>query len=115
MICGSEEVSLWLGGSIGSLYHCTDCHYVGPIVLETDAQQPFADQFVSFWDLVEGGSFWSETGISNQMLFQMRLQRAAACSASLPYFLSCLPIIMRSGCVSYPIALKKSEDCSFHL
>ncbi|TMI57230.1 hypothetical protein E6H14_07530 [Candidatus Bathyarchaeota archaeon] len=40
-------------------------------VLETEARQPFADQFMSFWDLVEGGSFWSETGISNQMLFQM--------------------------------------------
>ena len=71
MICGSEEVSLWLGGSIGSLYHCTDCHYVGPLVLETNAQQPLEDQFVSFWDQVEGGSFWSETGVSNQMLLQM--------------------------------------------
>jgi len=71
LVCGSEEVYLWLGGSIGSLYHCTDCHYVGPVVIEIDTQQPFADQFVSFWDLVEGGSFWSETGISNQMLFQM--------------------------------------------
>jgi len=44
---------------------------ISAIVLETDAQQPFADQFVLFWDLVEGGSFWSETGISNDMLFQM--------------------------------------------
>src|SRR5207249_1464796 len=44
---------------------------ISAIVLETDAQQPFADQFVLFWDLVEGGSFWSETGISNEMLFQM--------------------------------------------
>jgi hypothetical protein len=32
--------------------------------------QPFADQFALFWDLVEIGSFWSETGISNQKLFQ---------------------------------------------
>jgi len=57
LVCGSEAVFLWLGGSIGSLYHCTDCQYVGPVVMETDARQPFADQFVSFWDLVEGGSF----------------------------------------------------------
>ncbi|OLE71670.1 hypothetical protein AUF78_01135 [archaeon 13_1_20CM_2_51_12] len=71
MVCGSDEVFLWLGGSIGSLYHCTDCQYIGPVVLETDAQQPSTNQFMSFWDLVEGGSFWSETGISNQMLFQM--------------------------------------------
>src|SRR5712692_1911726 len=35
--------------------------------------------------------------------------------ASSPIFLSCFPIIMRSGCVSYPMALKNSEDCSFHL
>src|SRR6267143_4933408 len=34
---------------------------------------------------------------------------------SLPYFLSCFPIIMRSGCALYPMALKKSEDFSFHL
>jgi len=71
LVCGSDEVFLWLGGSIGSLYHCTDCQYIGSVVLEIDAQQPLTNQFMSFWDLVEGGSFWSETGISNQMLFQM--------------------------------------------
>jgi hypothetical protein len=70
LVCGSEEVFLWLGGSIGSLYHCTDCNYVGPVVIETDTQQLFEDQFGSFWDLVEEGSFWSETGIANHMLFQ---------------------------------------------
>ena len=70
LVCGSEEVFLWLGGSIGSLYHCTDCQYVGPVVIETDAQQVFGNQFVSFWDLLEDGSFWSETEIANQMLFQ---------------------------------------------
>jgi hypothetical protein len=71
LVCGSEEVFLWLGGSVGSLYHWTDCQYVGPAVIETVAQQPFANQFVYFLDLVEGGSFWSETGIPNRMLFQM--------------------------------------------
>jgi len=70
LMCSSDEVSLWLGGSIGSLYHCADCNYVGPIVVETDAQQPFTDPFVSFWDRLEEGSFWSETGISNRTLFQ---------------------------------------------
>jgi len=70
LVCGSDEIVLWLGGSIGSLYHCTSCHYVGPVVIETDAQQVFGDQFVSFWDLVERRSFWSETGIANHMLFQ---------------------------------------------
>ncbi len=39
-------------------------------MIETDAQRPFADQFVSFWDFVEEGIFWSETGISNHMMFQ---------------------------------------------
>ena len=70
LVCGSDEVFLWLGGSIGSLYNCPNCHYVGPVVIETEAQQVFGDQFVSFWDLVEDGSFWSETGIANRMLFQ---------------------------------------------
>ncbi len=69
-MCGSDEVVLSLGGSTGSLYHCTDCHYVGPVIIETDAQQVFGDQFVSFWDLAEDGSFWSETGITNHLLFQ---------------------------------------------
>jgi hypothetical protein len=70
LICGSGKVFLWLGGSTGSLYHCTDCDYAGPSVVETDAQHVFGDRFVSFWDLVEDGSFWSETGIANHMLFQ---------------------------------------------
>ncbi len=70
LVCGSDEVFLWLGGSIGSLYHCANCHYVGPVVIETEAQQVFGDEFVSFWDLAEDGSFWSETGIANHMLFQ---------------------------------------------
>ena len=69
-VCGSDEVVLWLGGSIGSLYHCTNCHYVGPVVIEIDAQQSFGDQFVSFWELVDNGSFWRETGIANHMLIQ---------------------------------------------
>jgi len=71
LVCGSDEVFLWLGGSIGSVYDCTDCLYIGPVLLETDAQQPLTDQFLPFWGLVEEGSFWSETGISNQMLFRM--------------------------------------------
>jgi hypothetical protein len=70
LVCGSEEVVLWLWGCTGSLYHCTDCQYVGPVVVETDAQQVFGREFVSFWDLVEDKSFWSETGIANHMLFQ---------------------------------------------
>ena len=70
LVCGSDEVFLWLGGSIGSLYHCTDCHYIGLVVIETDARQPFRDQFVLFRDHVEEGTFWSETGIVNEMLFQ---------------------------------------------
>jgi hypothetical protein len=70
LVCGSDEVVLWLGGSIGSLYHCTDRQYVGPVVIETDSQEVFGNQFGSFWDLVEDRSFWSETGIANRMLFQ---------------------------------------------
>src|SRR6266567_1849435 len=49
---------------------CEDCGYVGPIVIETDAQRSFAGHFVSFWDRLEEGSFWSETGIANHTLFQ---------------------------------------------
>ena len=60
LVFGSDEVFPWLGGSIGSLYHCTDCHYIEPVVIETDARQPFGDQFVLFWDHVEEGTFWSD-------------------------------------------------------
>jgi hypothetical protein len=70
LVCGSDEVFLWLGGSIGSLYRCTDCHYIGPVVIETDVQRPLGDEFAPFWDHVEEGTFWSETGIANEMLFQ---------------------------------------------
>lgn len=70
LVCGSDEVVLWLGGSIGTLYHCTDCQYVGPFVVETDLQQELGDCSGPFWDLVENGTFWSETGIANDMLFQ---------------------------------------------
>ncbi len=34
LVCGSGEVSLWLGGSIGTLYHGPECQYTGPIVIE---------------------------------------------------------------------------------
>ncbi len=36
VVCGSDEVLLWLGGSIGALYRCPECQYVGPIVIEGD-------------------------------------------------------------------------------
>ena len=70
LVCGSEEVVLRLGGSIGSLYRCTDYQCVGPVVVETNAQQVCGHEFVSFWDHVEDKSFWSETGIANHMLVQ---------------------------------------------
>jgi hypothetical protein len=70
LVRGSDEVFPWLGGSLGSLYHCTNCHYLGPIVIETDAEQVFEDRFGLFWNSLEEGSFWSETGIGSPMLFE---------------------------------------------
>ena len=39
VVCGSDEVLLWLGGSIGALYRCPDCQYVGPIVIEGEERE----------------------------------------------------------------------------
>lgn len=35
-ICWMEGMILWLGGYTGTMYRCTKCGYVGPIVIERD-------------------------------------------------------------------------------
>lgn len=69
MICGSDKVLLWLGGSIGTLYHCADCHYVGPVIVET-AEEISEDRVDGRWNPFRDGTFWSETGIGNRSLFE---------------------------------------------
>ncbi len=34
VLCGSDGVFLWLGGSIDLLYHWAECQYMRPIVIE---------------------------------------------------------------------------------
>jgi predicted RNA-binding Zn-ribbon protein involved in translation (DUF1610 family) len=34
--CGSVDVTLWLGGKLGTIYFCKECGYKGPIVVEED-------------------------------------------------------------------------------
>ena len=69
VLCGSDRIMWWLGGSLGELYHCPDCLYTGPLVVDIDDgvvnQGPSSD-----WDSLEEKSVWSETGIANSTLFQ---------------------------------------------
>lgn len=69
MVCGSNKILLWLGGSIGTLYHCTGCYYVGPVILEPveAASEGLIDVSPN---LFKDGTFWSETGIGNRSLFE---------------------------------------------
>lgn len=39
-VCGAEGMTLWLGGYLGTLYHCPKCGYVGPVVIERDLSPP---------------------------------------------------------------------------
>lgn len=34
--CGSESVTLWMGGRLGMVYFCKSCGYRGPLVMEED-------------------------------------------------------------------------------
>ncbi len=60
LLCGSGEVSLWLGGSIGALYHCPECQYTGPVVRE-GALWEGLDETPRFQGEVEVGLFWDQT------------------------------------------------------
>lgn len=37
-LCGSAELFYELGGATGKVYHCKDCDYVGPFVVEADEE-----------------------------------------------------------------------------
>lgn len=34
--CGSTDISLYLGAQLGMVYHCKNCGYRGPLVVEED-------------------------------------------------------------------------------
>ncbi len=60
LVCGSGEVSLWLGGSIGALYHRPECHYTGPVVIEGELWEGLSETS-RFHGKVELGLFWDHT------------------------------------------------------
>lgn len=37
-ICGSSELYYEVGGSIGKVYHCKDCNYIGALVVEANEE-----------------------------------------------------------------------------
>jgi len=37
--CLGLNVQLYMGGSLGKLYRCSDCNYLGPVVIETTFEQ----------------------------------------------------------------------------
>jgi len=37
-VCGSSELYYEMGGSIGKVYHCKNCNYVGALVVEADEE-----------------------------------------------------------------------------
>ncbi len=60
LVRSSGEVSLWLGGSIGALYHCPECQYTGPVVIEAEPLEDF-NETPRFHGEVELGLFWDQT------------------------------------------------------
>jgi predicted RNA-binding Zn-ribbon protein involved in translation (DUF1610 family) len=37
-VCGSSELYYEAGSSIGKVYHCKDCNYIGALVIEADEE-----------------------------------------------------------------------------
>ena len=37
-VCGSSELYYETGGYVGKVYHCKNCGYVGPLVVEADEE-----------------------------------------------------------------------------
>ncbi|NPV61548.1 MAG: hypothetical protein HPY61_02780 [Methanotrichaceae archaeon] len=37
-VCGSSELYYEMGGYTGKIYHCKNCDYVGPLVVEADEE-----------------------------------------------------------------------------
>ena len=60
LVCGSGEISLWLGGSIGALYRCPECQYMGPVVIESEPLEGL-NETPRFQVEVEFGLFWDQT------------------------------------------------------
>ena len=60
LVCGSGGVSLWLGGAIGALYHCPECKYTGPVVIEGEPLKDLSET-PRFHGEVEVGLFWEQT------------------------------------------------------
>jgi hypothetical protein len=34
--CSSTKIISQLGGMTGEMYHCLNCHYLGPVIIERD-------------------------------------------------------------------------------
>ncbi|HOT06435.1 MAG: hypothetical protein A4E45_01288 [Methanosaeta sp. PtaB.Bin039] len=37
-VCGGSDLYYEVGGYTGKLYHCKECQYIGPLVVEADEQ-----------------------------------------------------------------------------
>jgi uncharacterized Zn finger protein len=37
-ICGSSDLYYEAGGYVGKVYHCKNCGYIGPLVVEADQE-----------------------------------------------------------------------------
>jgi predicted RNA-binding Zn-ribbon protein involved in translation (DUF1610 family) len=37
-VCGSADITLWIGASAGVFYSCKKCGYHGPLVVEEDVK-----------------------------------------------------------------------------
>lgn len=35
-VCKSKNVTLWMGGSVGTQYQCKKCEYHGALIIEED-------------------------------------------------------------------------------
>jgi len=34
--CGSKNITLWMGSTLGTIYYCEDCKYRGPLIIEEE-------------------------------------------------------------------------------
>ncbi len=39
--CGSADISLYMGGSLGMQYRCKTCGYTGALIVESDIDKKF--------------------------------------------------------------------------
>ncbi|GBC69201.1 hypothetical protein HRbin01_00896 [archaeon HR01] len=38
-VCKKATITLYMGGYLGKVYRCSECDYVGPVILEMDADE----------------------------------------------------------------------------